>query len=177
MRLVAQQERVEANPVSCEPSLEGSVGVGAFSVQWENDQISAQFETRDDNILLILADTLFSGWFVRLDGEEVALQSVGGLFRGAIIPKAGKHTVVFSYIPYLAYFGVVISILVLLFGLILIYMHKHPQSFVKEVLAPPFSTRISRYESLISAHRVNGSSKLNDSQKELWDTLIKKFKK
>lgn len=48
--------------------------------------------------LLVIADTAYPGWTCQVDGAEVPIKSVHGIFRGVHI-AAGQHRVEFAYRP------------------------------------------------------------------------------
>jgi hypothetical protein len=49
--------------------------------------------------VLVLVDTFASGWTANVDGLNVPLFRVNGLFRGVCLPKAGSHQVSMKYRP------------------------------------------------------------------------------
>lgn len=67
---------------------------------------------------LELMDTYYPGWVASIDGKAVRLYSADGNFR-AVHVEQGKHKVLFLYRPAGFYFGLLLSILVLLFIFIL----------------------------------------------------------
>ncbi len=60
--------------------------------------------------LLVLADTWYPGWKVRIDNEPATIGIVDGMFRGVALEE-GPHTVVFSYDPWPLKLGLAISVL------------------------------------------------------------------
>jgi hypothetical protein len=68
---------------------------------------------------LYLADAWYPGWQVQIDGNAGRLQPANFLFK-AVYLVSGKHQVTLYYRPFGFYFGVLFSILVLLFFMFLI---------------------------------------------------------
>lgn len=60
--------------------------------------------------LLVLCDQFFPGWVAELDGKPAKLMRANYLFRGVEIP-AGEHTVVFKYVPFSFWGGVILAAL------------------------------------------------------------------
>jgi hypothetical protein len=63
--------------------------------------------------LLVLADLAYPGWGATLDGRDVPVLTVDGLFRGVVVP-AGQHVVEFRYRPTSAWVGLACTVLGLL---------------------------------------------------------------
>lgn len=59
--------------------------------------------------VLVLRDTYYPGWQVRIDGEPAELLRADGLFRAVAVP-AGTHTVAFDFAPDSLRFGAIISV-------------------------------------------------------------------
>ena len=58
--------------------------------------------------LVILADTLYPGWRLTIDGQPSPILRANRLMRGAAVP-GGVHTLVYSYLPWSFLVGSVIS--------------------------------------------------------------------
>ena len=72
---------------------------------------------------LELMDTNYPGWVARIDGQDTPLYTADGAFRAVHVDQ-GKHKVLFLFRPAGFYFGLLFSILVLLFVLILVIRRK-----------------------------------------------------
>lgn len=55
--------------------------------------------------LLFLSDTYFPGWHAYVDGKETPIYRADYTFRSVVVP-AGKHTVVFVYLPSSLVYGI-----------------------------------------------------------------------
>ena len=88
------------------------LGMGAHGeahvVSYEPGRISVNVQTFESAILVV-ADAIYPGWRVRIDGEEAALMRANMLFKAVLVP-AGAHGVVFSYEPAAFSLGASISI-------------------------------------------------------------------
>ncbi len=58
--------------------------------------------------LLVLTDTYYPGWSVKVDGESTEIYRVNGVVRGVFI-SAGSHTVDFKYLPRSFLAGVILA--------------------------------------------------------------------
>ncbi len=58
---------------------------------------------------IVLADTFYPGWRVRVDGVEQPLLRANYLFKAVAVP-AGEHEVVFEYAPFSVTLGLMVSI-------------------------------------------------------------------
>lgn len=72
-------------------------------------------ESSPEGGYLILTDTYFQGWEVKVDGEPAEIVRAYSIYRGVLVP-AGDHTVTFRYTPltfrlgaYLSFLGVVVA--------------------------------------------------------------------
>jgi hypothetical protein len=59
--------------------------------------------------VLVLTESFYPGWEVRVDGEEAELRRANYFFRGVLVP-AGKHHVEFRYAPYSFKLGLAVSL-------------------------------------------------------------------
>lgn len=66
---------------------------------------------------LVLLDSFYPGWRAYVDGREVEILQANYAFR-AVEVQAGKHEVEFRYRPWTFYFGLVVSCLALILGLV-----------------------------------------------------------
>ncbi len=66
---------------------------------------------------LVLSDTYYPGWRVTVDGEETAVYRANSVLRAVYLP-AGRHEVLFSFLPPDFIWGGVISLLALLLCLL-----------------------------------------------------------
>lgn len=60
--------------------------------------------------LLVLSDQYFPGWVAELDGKPTKMLRANYLFRGVEVP-AGDHTVVFKYVPFSFWGGIILAAL------------------------------------------------------------------
>jgi hypothetical protein len=68
--------------------------------------------------LVILADTYYPGWRLRIDGKPAPILRANRLMRGAVVP-AGEHTLVYTYQPASFWIGAMISMAGLIVLLVL----------------------------------------------------------
>jgi hypothetical protein len=64
--------------------------------------------------LVVLKDSAYPGWQAWVDGQPTEVVRVDGLVRGAVVPSAGAHEVVFGYRPVGFVQGVVLAGLIAL---------------------------------------------------------------
>ena len=62
---------------------------------------------------LILADSFYPGWQVRIDGERVSSFPADGLFRAVALPEEGDTVVSFQFRPRSVQVGVIVSLVAL----------------------------------------------------------------
>lgn len=67
--------------------------------------------------LVVLSDSVFTGWSATLDGKPVAIIPANINSRGVFVPR-GSHVVRFSYYPRALYTGIFVSIVSFVLGLI-----------------------------------------------------------
>jgi hypothetical protein len=96
-----------------EADLEGSGGGAnpAGSVAFERDEpdhVSLRVSAPGYR-LLVLADTFYPGWQVRIDGRERRIFPSDVLFRGVIVPP-GVHEVTFDYRPISLWLGCLLAL-------------------------------------------------------------------
>jgi uncharacterized membrane protein YfhO len=82
-------------------------------VSYHSNRIVLTSETDGDGFLY-LSDTYYPGWRAYVDGKETKIYRANLAFRAIEVP-AGRHTVVFRYIPVSFYLGLVLT----LFGIAL----------------------------------------------------------
>ena len=113
---------VEADPSVVLPKPEAGDFVFTKSGYIESFHDNQNSVTLDASVyrrsLLVLGDSWFSGWTVKVDGEVRPIYRTNYAFRGVFL-DSGKHHIEFSYIPdhflkWLALFGVGCSICVFL---------------------------------------------------------------
>jgi uncharacterized membrane protein YfhO len=76
-----------------------AVGPGHVTVQGRTlNSVDLTVETTRP-AMLVWASTYAPGWSAYLDGEQVPVTRVNGVFTGACMPAAGSHKVTFRYFP------------------------------------------------------------------------------
>ncbi|HSM57224.1 MAG TPA: YfhO family protein [Candidatus Sulfomarinibacteraceae bacterium] len=93
-----------------EVGVEGSQGEARI-VRYEAERVEIETESVSEG-LLVLTDAHYLGWRATLDGEEVAIQQVDGLFRGVFVPP-GSHRIIFTFISRPFEVGRLLSLLAL----------------------------------------------------------------
>jgi hypothetical protein len=78
-----------ASGASCERGPEARV------VRYEPERVSIRVEP-DERSLLVLTDSWYPGWRVRVDGRQAEVLTVDHAFRGVLVPK-GARSVEFNY--------------------------------------------------------------------------------
>lgn len=63
----------------------------------------------DNDALLYLTDTYYPGWRAYVDGKETKIYRANLAFRAVVVP-AGKHKVVFKYVPMSFYIGLMLTL-------------------------------------------------------------------
>jgi hypothetical protein len=91
-------------------SLDGGEGVGTAEIVVQRPGYW-QIETNSDRpALLVLSETAYPGWQVRVDGEAAEVLKAYSVVRAVCVP-AGTHTVEWEYRPTIFMFGGVLSLL------------------------------------------------------------------
>jgi hypothetical protein len=80
-----------------EPSSEVPIPPTAAIADYRPDQVTIRVETVA-NGLLVLTDSYARGWQVTVDGQRAHLYVADHAFRAVQVP-AGRHEVVFAYVP------------------------------------------------------------------------------
>jgi hypothetical protein len=83
--------------------------------RYEPHQVEVEAEMTTPG-LLILSDTHYPGWKVKVDGRPVSLLRVNYALRGVYLP-AGAHQVNFYFAPIFFYIGLTLTCTTLVFGL------------------------------------------------------------
>lgn len=81
-------------------------------VSYKPNDVVIDVETRK-RCYLILADSYYPGWEVKINGRKGKILPANRLFRAVILP-GGKHTIVFQYRPKLFNIGGLLSLISLL---------------------------------------------------------------
>ena len=76
------------------------------------DQVTLSFQTSAPD-MLVLEDAQAAGWSAILDGRAVPIDTDDGCLRAVAVPNAGRHTLVFSYVPTAFRLGFYVSLLTL----------------------------------------------------------------
>jgi hypothetical protein len=92
------------------PVLESCTESESATVAWPDADKEVIIANAACRGLLIVADTYVPGWSVQVDGKAGKIVEVYGALRATEIP-AGRHTVVFRYLPLSAAAGIVITVL------------------------------------------------------------------
>ncbi|MDD5225065.1 MAG: YfhO family protein [bacterium] len=66
-------------------------------IEYLNEKVTVEAEAREAGWLLLL-DTYYPGWKAEVDGRPEEIYRADGFFRAVRIP-AGKHRVIFTYLP------------------------------------------------------------------------------
>ncbi|MBI2424091.1 MAG: YfhO family protein [Candidatus Hydrogenedentes bacterium] len=80
----------------------------ASVVRHETTEVEVAAST-DRPAILVLADAYYPGWKAYIDGAPAPLFPVDHVFRGLVLPP-GKHTVLYRYLPWTFYSGLVLSL-------------------------------------------------------------------
>jgi hypothetical protein len=86
-------------------AIESDVTIESYS-----DQKVTVRVTTDKPALLVLTDTYYPGWHVKIDGHDATIYPTDVAFRGVFVPE-GEHTVEFTYAPASFRTGVAIALL------------------------------------------------------------------
>jgi hypothetical protein len=90
---------------------------------YEPDSVVIEVQT-GTAAFLVLTDTYYPGWGVRVDGRPAPIYRADGLFRAVRI-EPGRHTVVFTYLPDSFLAGIAISVATA-FGLVAYTLRRTP---------------------------------------------------
>ncbi len=92
-------------------ALPGEQASPATVDDWRPNRITA--ETQGPG-LFVLSEVYYPGWIAYVDGEKVPIEQVAGLLRGVAL-ESGRHQIVFQFVPWSFYVGLIICILGLTF--------------------------------------------------------------
>ncbi len=82
-------------PAGLEPQEEGTLVPARIEYRPERVVVEAESQTPG---LLVLSDSYHPGWRATRDGEALRILRANGLYRAVRLP-AGRHRVVFEYVP------------------------------------------------------------------------------
>ena len=100
------------------PILNDSVKI----ISYTPNEIQIETESNSD-ALLVLSDTYYPGWKVKVDGEYDRLLQVNYILRGVYLSK-GKHNVLIYYKPKIFVLGIIIEIITLFIVFVLLLLGK-----------------------------------------------------
>ena len=89
-------------------------------ISYTPNRIQIETESNSD-ALLVLSDTYYPGWKVKVDGEYDRLLQVNYILRGVYLSK-GKHNVLIYYKPKIFVLGIIIGIITLFIVFILLVL-------------------------------------------------------
>jgi len=90
-----------------------AAGRASIDFAWENtNEIHIGTVTGSDG-MLVVSEAYCPGWKAYVDGSETKIVEADGVFKSVYI-KAGKHSIIFKYMPYSFAAGAVVSILSML---------------------------------------------------------------
>jgi len=111
-------------------SLKNTAPTAAKIISYKANEIKIQTNTKAGG-LLFLADNFYPGWAATVDNIPTKIYRADYTFR-AVLVKAGKHTVIFSYMPESFIYGAFISTISLM-GTAAILLKKNKKKNQKSV--------------------------------------------
>lgn len=105
-------ENLAARPRAWVQPLDAAPGEGWEAVErvvWSPNRVEVQTRELPGPRLLVLSETVYPGWQVRVDGRPATIQPVAGLLRGVVLGP-GAHQVTFRFRPASVYLGVGLSL-------------------------------------------------------------------
>ncbi len=94
----------------------------AHIVSYGPNRIVAEYDA-DRDCFLYLSDTYYPGWRAYVDGRETPIYRANLAFRAIEVPE-GRHRVVFTYVPYSFYTGLLLTLTGIGLSLILLKREK-----------------------------------------------------
>ncbi|MDD5223175.1 MAG: YfhO family protein [bacterium] len=88
---------IEAEPGRIDPGSSSLQSEPARIIEYQNEKVTVEAEAKETGWLLLL-DSYYPGWKAEVDGHPVEIFRADGFFRAVRIP-AGKHKIVFNFIP------------------------------------------------------------------------------
>lgn len=67
--------------------------------QFTPEKLAFTVETKADNVAFQFSDTYYPGWKASVDGVSQPVYMADGLVKAVMIPKSGRHEVIFTYSP------------------------------------------------------------------------------
>jgi hypothetical protein len=112
--------------------LERILGEGVGQVRflvYKPERIEISVESSDSG-LLVVTEANDPGWVAKIDGQQVEIEQVDGLFMGVVVPE-GMHEVVFEFRPLSYRIGLIISLIsVAMVGIVLLqFIHVYTQEY------------------------------------------------
>jgi len=91
-----------------------------YPVSSSPTQLSFDVST-DSDASVIIRDSFYPGWHAYLDNDqEIAINKYLFIFRRLFVP-AGQHTITLRYIPVVLYFGIALTLVALVVGVVAHY--------------------------------------------------------
>jgi len=89
-------------------------------INYNNNGVSLDVKSGED-IFLVFSNTYYPGWNATIDGNKTNIYRTNGTIQGIYVP-AGKHRIVFNYLPRLSwlYMGISISSFILVISMVLV---------------------------------------------------------
>lgn len=105
------------------PDREPAVGSGSAEIRSYTPTTVEVVTSSDVNKLLFLSDVFDPGWQVRIDGKKAPLYRADYIFRAVSVP-AGTHTIHFTYTPTTFIYGILLSAIATILGIVVIFWQK-----------------------------------------------------
>lgn len=102
--------------------IKGGLSEKATLLSYEANKVVIQCDGETDGFLYV-SDTYYPGWRAYVDGKATKIYQANLAFRAVEVP-AGKHTVVFRYVPLSFYLGLALTCIGILLCLYLIIKDK-----------------------------------------------------
>jgi len=90
------------------------------AVNYSNNGVSLEVTSKED-IFLVFSNTYYPGWNATIDDNKTKIYRTNGILQGIYVP-AGKHRIIFNYLPRLfwLYMGISISSFILIISIVVV---------------------------------------------------------